>query len=177
MSSGAEKLPPEAKASDHETRLQADDKLELRTWLRLLTCSNMVERQVRGGLRRQFETTLPRFDVLAQLERIAPDAGLTMGELSERLMVSPGNLTGLVNRLAQEGLVARSPQPDDRRSFQVKLTDDGRRQFLAMTPANETWVDHLFRDLSREDLQQVYNLLGKMKHSITSAGDITGAKG
>ena len=151
-------------ANDFEAAVQTDDKLELKVWLRLLTCSNMVESEVRSGLRRDFEITLPRFDVLAQLDR--SPGGMTMGELSNRLMVSNGNITGLIDRLVSEDLVARAAEPGDRRSIRVLLTANGKQQFDQMTPAHQRWVDTQMSLLDRRDLQQLYDLLAKLKRSI-----------
>src|SRR5262249_31496869 len=111
----------------------------VRTWIRLLMCSHMIESQVRGRLREEFATTLPRFDVLAQLERTfrAEPRGLTMGELSRRLMVSNGNLTGLTARLLREKLVERVPSPD-RRTQRVRLTPSGKRAFDRMAAAHRS---------------------------------------
>lgn len=150
--------------TDRESGLARDDKLELRVWLRLLTCANLVEGQVRNGLRETFEITLPRFDLLAQLDR-APE-GLTMGELSNRLMVSNGNVTGLTERLVSEGLVARLPSPRDRRESRVKLTAQGKRIFDRMTPVHERWIDELFAGLNRAEMAQLLELLGKLKSSL-----------
>ena len=92
---------------DRETALTKDDRLDLRVWFRLLTCATLIERSVRQGLREEFGITLPKFDLLSQLDRA--EEGLTMGELSRRLMVTNGNVTGLIDRLVTEGLVARQP--------------------------------------------------------------------
>lgn len=154
---------------DLETALAGDDKLEIRLWLRLLTCSNLIEQQVRNGLREDFATTLPRFDILAQLDR-SPD-GLSMGELSSLLMVSNGNVTGLIDRLANEGLVERQSVPGDRRTIRVKLTAAGKEQFDQMTPAHERWIDGMLGSLGREDQEQLYGLLGELKKSIQNGGE------
>ncbi|MBW7851940.1 MAG: MarR family transcriptional regulator [Rhodospirillales bacterium] len=153
--------------SDYETALRADDRLDLRMWLRLLTCATMIEGRVRRRLRDSFDTTLPRFDVLAQLDR-APD-GLTMGELSGRLMVSNGNVTALVERLVREGLVDSRPRPDDRRVQRVRLTESGRRQFARMAPANRAWIAAMTAGLSRDDMARLYELLGRLKGSVSAA--------
>ncbi len=149
---------------DFETAVHGDDKLELRVWLRLLTCSNLIEQRVRQGLRADFATTLPRFDILAQLDR-SPD-GLTMGELSKRLMVSNGNVTGLIDRLTNEGLVSRGSEPGDRRTIRVKLTKRGKQKFDAMTPVHEAWIEEMLGELDRDDLAGLYGLLGGLKLSI-----------
>lgn len=140
----------------------------LRTWLRLLTCSTLVEREVRRRLRAGFDITLPRFDVLAQLDAAARDSakGLTMSELSRRLMVTNGNLTGLIEALVAEGLVSRVASPSDRRAQIVRLTAAGRRALNAMTPVHEEWIDELFGGLSADDCAQLHLLLGRLRGSI-----------
>jgi DNA-binding MarR family transcriptional regulator len=147
--------------ADRESAVASDDKLELKVWLRLLTCTNLIEREVRGKLRESFGTTLPRFDLLAQLDR-AP-GGLTMGELSSRLMVTNGNVTALADALVGEGLVRREPHPEDRRSLRLHLAPAGKRAFDEMTPAHERWIDAIMADLSRGELAQLMALLGKLK--------------
>lgn len=156
-----------ALADDRESALMSDDKLELKLWLRLLTCSNLIEGEVRTRLREDFDTTLPRFDLLAQLDR-APE-GLTMGEVSSRLMVSNGNVTGLTETLVREGLVSRLPEPGDRRSLRIRLTAAGKRTFDAMTPTHEQWIDELVSGLTRAEMARLLELLGKLKQSVLSA--------
>jgi len=151
----------DSRRSDRESAVARDDKLDLRVWLRLLTCTNLIERHVRAKLRESFATTLPRFDLLAQLDR-APD-GLAMGELSSRLMVTNGNVTALADALVREGLVQREPHPGDRRSLRLRLSPAGKQLFDAMTPAHEVWIDEMMAGLSRRELAQLMGLLGKLK--------------
>ncbi len=160
---------PEIDRQDYETGLTSTDRLELRVWLRLLTCANLVEREVRGRLRAGFDTTLPRFDVLAQLDRAAE--GLTMGELSRRLMVTNGNVTGLIDRLVGEGLVERRPAPGDRRAQIARLSPRGKRAFDAMTPAHHGWIEDLFAGLGREEITQLHALLGRLKGGLVRADE------
>ncbi|MBT3532348.1 MAG: MarR family transcriptional regulator [Rhodospirillaceae bacterium] len=150
-----------------EASLERPDKPELRLWLRLLTCTNLVEGEIRRRLRQDFATTLPRFDLLAQLDR-HPD-GLSLTGLSNRMMVSNGNLTGLVDRLEADGLVERRPDPNDGRSTRVALTRAGKSHFDAMTPAHEAWVNDLLDGLSTDEIQRLHDLLGKLKYSATEA--------
>jgi DNA-binding MarR family transcriptional regulator len=150
--------------ADFETRLRSGDRLELRAWLRLLTCTSLIERRVRQHLRDSFGTTLPRFDLLAQLDR-AP-AGLAMGDLSRRLMVSNGNVTGLIDRMAAEGLVARSTAPGDRRIQLVRLTRAGKAAFDKMTPAHERWIASMMANFGRTELAQLQSLLASLKRSL-----------
>jgi DNA-binding MarR family transcriptional regulator len=121
---------------DAETKVAErpdDHKTELRLWLRLLTCTTLIESEVRRRLRENFDVTLPRFDLLAQLDR-APN-GITLGELSQRMMVTNGNITGLVDRLEDQSLVKRRPSPKDRRVQYVELTANGRKFFRTMARA------------------------------------------
>ena len=157
--------PPSAAASgDFETRATELHHESLRLWLRMLTCSSLIETQVRQRLQSQFNTTLPRFDLMAQLER-SPD-GLKMGELSRRMMVTGGNVTGITDMLEKEGLVARGADVLDRRALRVKLTRDGKRQFARMAREHERWVTDLFSGLDARAKSQLGNLLGELKRHI-----------
>src|SRR5690606_18130293 len=124
---------------DLEARAHSEHAQELRLWLRLLACSQFIEKRVRTGLREQFGTTLPRFDLMAQLER-HPE-GLKMKELSHRLMVTGGNVTGITDQLVAEGLVERTGVEGDRRVFRVRLTARGRTLFTAMARQHADWIE------------------------------------
>jgi DNA-binding MarR family transcriptional regulator len=149
---------------DQETRVGGNDHEALRLWLRLLTCSSLMEASVRARLRSSFNCTLPRFDLMAQLER-SPD-GLKMGELSRRLMVTGGNVTGITDQLVKEGLVTRASLPNDRRAFLVKLTPAGKKAFHRMAHEHEQWVIGLVSYLSPHDRRQLHSLLGKLKTGL-----------
>ena len=151
---------------DRNTR--GGDKPELRLWLRLLACANLLEGEIRRRLRQEFATTLPRFDLLAQLDRAS--GGLTLTELSNRMMVSNGNLTGLVDRLVGDNLVERLPDPDDGRSTRVALTALGKKHFDAMTPAHENWINGMLEGLNKDDIGRLHHLLGKLKISANPGG-------
>ena len=158
---------------DSETKvLEAphDHKDELRLWLRLLTCANLIEGVIRKRLGEDFDTTLPRFDLLAQLER-APD-GMTLGDLSRRMMVTNGNVTGLVERLVQGGLIKRFPLPSDRRVQIVRLTPKGQTYFNRMAGAHEDWIAELFGRLSSREIADLIRSLGKLKDSVKAADDL-----
>jgi len=146
---------------DLESRVVDEHHQALKLWLRLLACTARIEGVIRNRLRGEFETTLPRFDLMAQLER-HPD-GLAMGELSQRLMVTGGNVTGITDQLEAEGLVQRLVPPDDRRSTLVKLTPAGRRQFRKMATTHEGWIVELLDGWSVEEKAQVQALLGILK--------------
>jgi len=159
--------PPEPSppsSLDHETRLQAHDHTALRLWLRLLTCTSLIETSVRQILRTDFDSTLPRFDLLAQLER--HPQGLRMSELSQRLMVTGGNITALADQLEAEGLLRREPVSDDRRSIRLKLSAAGRRRFAEMAAGHEQWVVSLFEVLSQDEQRQLLALLAKLKPGL-----------
>ena len=158
---------PTTAVPDPETRLNVAHHGSLRLWLRLLTCTLTIERRVRDELRGRFAITLPRFDLMAQLER-SPD-GLKMNELSQRLMVSGGNVTGLTDQLEKEGLVVRMDDPEDRRAYTIKLTPAGRALFGRMAAVHERWVVELFAGLNATEKSQVYRLLAKLKLHLVSA--------
>ncbi len=165
---------PERLERDLESSIGRGDKLEIRLWLRLLTCSTMIERQVRARMRARFDITLPRFDVLAQIYR-SPN-GLSMGELSSLLMVSNGNVTVLIDRLVQDGLVTREPAGHDRRSLWVRMTPSGRAAFEAMTVEHEQWLEELLAGFAREEKQRLFGMLGKFKQALKrDAGEESGA--
>jgi DNA-binding MarR family transcriptional regulator len=150
--------------ADHEFRAHADQHASLRLWLRLLSCTNRVEDKIRQRLRESFGITLPRFDLMAQLER-HPD-GLTMGELSRRMLVTGGNITTIVDQLEKEKLVVRVVGVNDRRSFTVKLTQAGRDAFTDMAISHEAWVADMFEGLSVSQQADLHNLLGAMKKNL-----------
>ena len=150
--------------SDHETRATEADHQSLRLWLRLLTCTNLIEGLIRNRLRTAFDTTLPRFDLMAQLER-HPE-GLKMGELSKRMMVTGGNVTGITDQLVEEGLVVREDNPRDRRAYIVKLTDRGREFFGGMAREHEEWVIHFFDGLEEHEKQHLHALLARLKQHV-----------
>jgi DNA-binding MarR family transcriptional regulator len=151
---------------DRETRACADDHHALRLWLRMLTCTQLIEQQVRNRLRQRFGTTLPRFDLMSQLER-HPD-GLKMKELSHRMMVTGGNITGIVDQLVKEKLVERISEPTDRRAFRIRLTRTGARAFGEMAAEHEAWIVEVLGGVTRREHADLYGLLAKVKrHALT----------
>jgi DNA-binding MarR family transcriptional regulator len=155
---------------DRETTAElrpGDHKAELRLWLRMLTCATLIESGVRRRLRERFDVTLPRFDLMAQLDK-TPD-GLTLGELSKRMMVSNGNVTAIVEALVAQGLVDRRASALDRRAQMVSLTADGRRQFRRMAAAHEDWIAETFAGLTAAEEDELMRLLGKAKASARKA--------
>jgi DNA-binding MarR family transcriptional regulator len=149
---------------DREAAVSDGARLPLRIWLRLLTCMTMTEGMIRARLHAQFATTLPRFDVLAALD--AADAELPMGALSARLMVTSGNVTGLINAMEEDGLVVRRPHPADRRSTLIGMTDAGRALFARMAPAHAEWIEQAMAGLDRREVAQLWELLGQLKASV-----------
>lgn len=155
---------------DGETKVReapADHGHETRLWLRLLTCTTLVEAEIRRRLREEFDFTLPRFDLLAQLERA--EDGMILGTLSKRMMVSAGNLTALVERLVESGHISRTTSPSDRRVQIIALTDHGRATFAKMASRHGDWVAALFEDLSLRDQDVLMEELGKLKSSVRTA--------
>jgi DNA-binding MarR family transcriptional regulator len=137
-------------------------KERLRLWLRILSAQRVIENEVRERLRVEHDTTLPRFDVMAALYR--NEEGLKMSELSGELRVSNGNVTGIVDRLVNDGLIVRAPVPGDRRAMLVRLTDEGRNTFAGMAEAHEGWIDDL---LGAANADEAAALAGRL-HEITT---------
>lgn len=160
-----EALPLDAETKAHEA--QHHHKAELRLWLRLLTLSNLIEGEIRKRLRERFEVTLPRFDLMAQLERA--EDGMTLSEVSRRMMVSNGNVTHLVETLVASGHLERRTAPRDRRSQVIRLTALGRRDFARMAAEHEDWMASFFADLDEREMDALMALLGKAKRSVRRA--------
>jgi DNA-binding MarR family transcriptional regulator len=164
--------PPESSRIwiDAETKVAespGDHRSELRLWLRLLTCATLIETEVRRRLRERFDITLPRFDLLAQLEKA--EDGLVLGELSKRLMVSAGNLTAIVERLVHSGYIERTPSPNDRRIQIIRMTAEGKRVFKTMADEHADWIGELFAGISASDSDQLMKKLGVLKRSVRAA--------
>ena len=145
------------------------DKEGLRSWLRLISCTQLVEQEMKTMLRDKFDTTLPRFEFMAALDRV-PD-GITMGELSRWLMVTKGNITGIAERLSEDGFISREPTPTDRRSFCVTLTTVGRTEYKRMEAEYEALLEEIFADLTLEDTDMFMGLLAKLKEAVIRRGE------
>ena len=154
-------------ALGREAGLSHNEHQAVRLWLRLLTCSTQSEQVIRTQLRTEFGTTLPRFDYLAQLSRFPK--GLRMKTLSEYLMVTGGNVTGLTDQLEAEGWVKRVADEEDRRSMTVRLTRAGKKQFKTMAAAHEQWLEQLLAPLGQEQAQSLYEQLGQLRLVLSPA--------
>jgi len=150
---------------DMETRVTEEHHQSLKLWLRMLSCTTRIENEIRVRLREQFDVTLPRFDLMAQLQR-HPE-GLRMGELSKRMMVTGGNITGITDQLEQEKLVTRVHSATDRRVYSVKLTAAGRRAFAKMAAVHEDWIDELMGGLSAQDKAKLIHMLSQLKSHMS----------
>ncbi|MDS1140338.1 MarR family transcriptional regulator [Pusillimonas sp. SM2304] len=152
---------PSPSIPDLESRTVPEDHDDLRLWLRMLTCCNLIENEIRSRLRTEYETTLPRFDLMAQLLRVP--GGMKMSELSRHMMVTNGNITGITDQLEKEGLVERVKVATDRRSSLIRLTAKGKRSFRKMAQSHEQWVRSLFGGLSEKSRDQLFEALGELK--------------
>ncbi len=137
------------------------NKRRLRMWIRMLRTAQVVESRLREFLRDKYDSTLPRFDVLAALFR--SENGLKMSALSKQLLVSNGNVTGIVERLVKDGLVIRVIVEDDRRAMQVCLSPKGRELFAKMAEEHEALINDLFSDLDHDDLDGLVGLFSRLK--------------
>jgi DNA-binding MarR family transcriptional regulator len=148
-----------------EGRAADDDHMAVKVWLRLLSCSTQIEREIRELLRLRFGTTLPRFDYLAQLQR--HPQGLRMSALSHYLMVSGGNVTGLTDQLVREGWVQRLADPKDKRALFVQLTAAGLAQFELMAQEHETWLMQMFSGCNAQFKVSLYEMLGQLRVQLS----------
>ncbi|MDP3546855.1 MAG: MarR family transcriptional regulator [Phreatobacter sp.] len=157
-------------AIDAETRLAdqpRDVRPELRLWLRLLTCTTMIEREIRRRLAERFQITLPRFDLLAQLDR-SPD-GMTLGEISRRMMVTNGNVTGLVARIVEQGYVEKRRDTLDGRVHRIAMTEKGHEEFGRMAREHGIWMRELLSGLDPTEREVMMGLLAKTKAGVARA--------
>ncbi|MBO1325084.1 MarR family transcriptional regulator [Acetobacter sp. TBRC 12305] len=148
---------------DEDITENSSDKLSLRVWLRLLSCTQIIQRDIRVQFREEFKTTLARFDVMAQLH--SAQSPLTMQVLSKRLMVTGGNVTGLVDTMLKDGLVSRSPHPEDGRSILVCLTRKGEKLFARMAARHQHWITKIVGTLDTDEQTLLLGLLGRLKAS------------
>lgn len=149
-------------------KADGDHRAEIRLWLRLLACTTLIGADLRRRFREEFDTTIPRFEILAQLDR--QPGGLVLGDLSKRLMVSPANLTPIVERLKKDGLVTRTASRLDRRIQIVCLTLDGKKKFRRMAKRHGAWLAALFDDCPVGDVDQLNALLGQLKAQLAAVG-------
>ncbi len=137
----------------------------LRVWLQLMKAAKAIEALVGARFRREFDQSLARFDVLAQLDRFG-DAWTTVGRLAEHVMAASGNITGLLDRMIAEGLVRRRPSPTDRRSFQVRMTSKGRRLFARMAGAHAAWIDEALSAMDESEKTELATLLARARRAV-----------
>ncbi len=154
-------LLADAQELGHEARAGRGDHAVLKLWLRMLASTTQIEAEIRKRLRERFGISLARFDYMAQLYRYRD--GLKMRDLSRYLMVTGGNVTGLTDDLAHDGIVVRESSPSDRRAWIVRLTPKGRRQFETMAQEHEGWILELFGGLDAKTVQQLYQQLGQLR--------------
>lgn len=151
-----------------ELQVEGEHKDELRAWLRLYGATTIIENEIRSRFREDFGFTLPRFDMLAQLDRF-PE-GLVLGEISRRLMVTAGNVTAICEKLIEDGYVSRTPSPNDRRVQIVRMTRAGRAAFRTMASAHSDWVTMIFSGLSPGDLAELTRILRLLRQSAEKIG-------
>jgi DNA-binding MarR family transcriptional regulator len=149
---------------DFETRAALTDHQDLRLWLRMMAIHKLINNEARRRLRETFKMSLSRFDLMAQLD--AHKNGLRMGEISNRLMVTTGNITGLTDELEADGMVERASDPRSRRALLVRLTPKGRKAFRAAAKANEKWIAEFFSVLSAKDKKLMFDRFGMQKAFI-----------
>lgn len=163
-------LPKESAPIEAEIKAEdvtEDNRAQIRLWLRLLACTTLISAELRRQFREEFDFTVPRFDVLAQLDR--EPGGLVLGELPKRLMVSAGNLTPIVDRLVDDGYITRKPSHLDRRVHIVCMTVEGRRAFRRMAKKHGLWLAALLEDFPRDQIDGLIDQLGNLKGVVKNA--------
>jgi DNA-binding MarR family transcriptional regulator len=156
--------PPPSSTPNSETQNEDEHQQELRIWLRLFASTTLIENEIRSRLREHFAFTLPRFDLLAQLDR-AQD-GLSLGEVSRRLMVSAANITAIVEKLVEDGYITRLPSQTDRRAQIIRMTHAGRSAFRTMAKTHSQWITEFLSDLSADQMSQLNAVLTHLKHTL-----------
>lgn len=170
--SGSRAAVAEASPPTDPRETGSSQHIEIRIWLRLLSCTTRIENVLKSKMRRDFDTSLARFDVMAQLDRF--EHGLTMTELSRRLLVSNGAITGLVEKLVADKLVLREDHATDKRTVVVQLTADGRTIFRKMALRHEEWVISLLGDLSGEARTELLHNLTLLKRRLDGVAGKSG---
>ena len=165
----ANAIIPRSSRIDSNIASKTRSKQTLRLWLRLFSCQSMIEDRVRSKLRDQHGITLPQFDVLAELENAGRP--LTMTELSQLLVVSNGNITGVIDRLERDQFLSRTRSENDRRIQHINLTKEGRARFIKIAAEHEIWIENLLNDVSSSDVEDMIELLKTTKESILNAND------
>lgn len=155
-----------AVTEDFETRGANTDHIDLRLWLRMMALQKMIVNELRRRLRASSGMSLSRFDFMSQLD--STKVGMRMGELSDRLMVTTGNITGLADELEADGLIERLADPSSRRASLVRQTPKGRKQFRAAAKAHEAWIAEFFSVLSKKDKKILLELIGSQKAFVLS---------
>lgn len=153
---------------------EVNNRTPIRLWLRLLACTSMIEAELRRQFRTEFDFTIPRFDVLAQLDR--EPGGLVLGELPKRLMISAGSLTPIIDRLVSDGFITRTPSNLDRRVQIVCLTIEGRKSFRRMARKHGTWLSSLLEGLSQDQLDEMIKQLDTLKGVVKNATANSGSR-
>ena len=156
-----------SQASVQAPETENDTRAQTRLWLRLLACTTLIGAELRRRFRDEFDFTLPRFEILAQLDR--QPGGVVLGSLSRNLMVSPANLTPIIARLIKDGLVTREPSNLDRRIQIVCLTISGQRKFRRMAKKHGEWLGHLLKDYAGEDVRMLSLKLAELKTAVVAA--------
>lgn len=151
---------------DLETRINDSSSEDLRLVLRLAAFNNLIQNELRNRLRLQFDMTSPRYDLLAQLA--TETQGLKMGELSERLMVSNGNITAISSQLEKAGLISRTTNRQDRRSTFIKMTAKGKKNFAKMESSYNQWVEEILSQLTKQSKERLYENLQECKQAVAS---------
>ncbi len=148
---------------ESSAKVRALPNIDTSLWVRLLTCHNLVLTELRKNF--EGECTLARFDLVANLDQ---EDGQTLAALSRRMLVTAGNLTGLVDRAERDGVVVRKADPRDGRLVRVYLTHKGQRLAKELVPAHGAQVAKLLGGLDVSERRELRRLLGKLRDSMAA---------
>ena len=142
-STSARRRAPAARPDNAPAWLASErERLDLKLWVRLLACAHTAEQRVKTRIKEQFGINQTQFNLMSQLDR--SPAGIRMGEVARRTVVTGSSVTAVVDDLERLGLVARQSADDDRRAIVIKLTAKGRAAFAEMAPVHAEWILDLF---------------------------------
>lgn len=152
------------------TRLGPGNALQKETVIALLTAVKALH-QSRHRWCETHGLSEGRFELMSRLMMADPDSGLALGDLAELLDVSPRNVTGLIDNLERDGLVARVPDPTDRRSVRAELTPAGRERMKAVAEDVSSQATPAFAGFQTDELRHLRSLCLRLMKNLKEKGE------
>ncbi|GKQ49696.1 MarR family winged helix-turn-helix transcriptional regulator [Bradyrhizobium sp. Ce-3] len=148
--------------------------IETRLWLQLLSLHGELFASLNSMLSSEFGLSLAKFDVLAQLDRYRD--GLALGQLSQNLKVSGGNVSGLVQRLLADDLISKQMSSEDRRSFIVRLTPKGEALFRKAADVHKRQLSERLENIPAQELETALSVLRSLSSKLGNEGKKQGRR-